>query len=98
LNLEVLRRLTPKAFKFAKLFGKKDREWLRYSFLDFQPFLPIGWNISLTFKNSFEKQRIAACRFIKDMCANPRNVTTNRRGKLHFTAFKRVLQIQRFWG
>jgi hypothetical protein len=41
LNLEVPRRLTPKAVEFAKLFGKKDREW-RYSFLDFHPFLPIG--------------------------------------------------------
>jgi hypothetical protein len=29
-------------------------------------------------QNSFEKRQVAACRFSKELCVNPRNNSTNR--------------------
>jgi hypothetical protein len=30
-------------------------------------------------QNSFEKRQVVACRSSKELCANPRNVSTNRK-------------------
>jgi hypothetical protein len=30
-------------------------------------------------QNSFEKQQVAACNSSKELCANPRNVSTNKK-------------------
>jgi hypothetical protein len=30
-------------------------------------------------QNSFKKQQLVVCRFSKEFCANPRNVSTNRK-------------------
>jgi hypothetical protein len=48
----------------------EDRECMQYSLLKLNSFLPIG---------SFEKRQITACRFSEEFCANPRNISTNKK-------------------
>ncbi len=66
LNLLVLSRLIPNAFEFTNSF--EDRECMHYSL--FYSFLPIG---------SFERRQITGCRFSEEFCANPRNISTNKK-------------------
>jgi hypothetical protein len=56
----------------------EDWECIHYSLLNFNSLFLIGKYISRIFTKLFEKRHIAACRFSKEFCANPRNISTNR--------------------
>jgi hypothetical protein len=52
---------------------------MHYSVLNFNLFLPIGSYFSRIFANSFDKRQVAACRSLKEFCANPKNASLNRK-------------------
>jgi hypothetical protein len=70
----------------------EDRECMHYSHLNFNSFLPIGYIFPGISQDYFEKRQIAACRFSKELCANPRNMYINLEEKRLLSAvFKEVL-------
>jgi hypothetical protein len=47
--------------------------------MNFHPSLPIGQQASQIFTKLFEKGKVAACSFSKEICVNPINLLTNRK-------------------
>jgi hypothetical protein len=56
----------------------EDRECTHYLLLNFDPFLPVGRELSRFSQNSFEKRQLVTCCFSKEFCANLRDVSTKR--------------------
>jgi hypothetical protein len=52
---------------------------MHYFILNFNPSLPIGWNISQILQNLFEKRQVASSCFSKEFCVNLRKALTNRK-------------------
>jgi hypothetical protein len=61
-------RLTPKAFEFTKLFWRQESATVLFLLVDTY----LGFA-----HNSFEEWQAATCRFSKEFCNNPGNVSTN---------------------
>jgi hypothetical protein len=49
-------------------------------------------------KNSFEKQQVAACRSSKELYANPRNVSTNRKTAISLTSLQKSFVNSKAFG
>jgi hypothetical protein len=47
-------------------------------------------------QNSFENQQVAACRFSKEFCANPRNSSTNRMRGIALSYLQKIVNSKAF--
>jgi hypothetical protein len=74
LNLWVFFRLNAKCF-----WNYKTLEDRHYSLLNFKPFFLLVNTLPRFSQNCVEKWQVDACCSSKEFCANPRNVSTNRK-------------------
>jgi hypothetical protein len=49
-------------------------------------------------QNSFEKRQVAACRSSKELCANPRNVSTNRKRAIALSCLQKSFVNSKAFG
>ncbi len=70
---------------------------MHHSLLKFYPFLPFGWNIPEVLQNLLEKWQLAASRFSKQFCVNPRNALPIGRGERTLLSSKELCKYKIFW-